>query len=50
MTKKQKRRTLPERLYNANVLSNGALFEVPPINVVVAKIEKYSSKKDHIIE
>lgn len=46
MSNKRKDRTIPERLYNANVLSNGALFDVPPVDVVVAKIEK-NSREEH---
>lgn len=50
MANKQKDRTLPEKLYNANVLSDGALLDVAPIEVVVAKIEKYSPKEEHVSE
>lgn len=45
MKSKRTHRTLPEKMQNANVFSDGALFNIPYIDVITKKLEFYSKKR-----
>ena len=45
MSDKLKHRTFPEKLYNANAFPSGALVDIPPADLINAKVEYHSKKK-----